>query len=170
MDFNKFFQSKPFIIVTWSIAGLFAILFLLKVGMTIGYKEAQFSYRWGENYHINFGGPREGFFGFASPDVRGGFISSHGAVGQIIKIDSNTLIVKDDRSNIEKSVLVKDDTTILRLRDEVKLSDIKVDEFIVVIGDPNDSGQIEAKLIRIMPLPPSSLNKPMFEKGLSNIK
>lgn len=153
MDFNKFFQSKPFIIITWSIAGLVIILFFLKVGIAIGYKKAQFSYRWGENYHLNFGGPRGGFLFLADGRGETGFISSHGAVGQIIKIDGNSLIVKD-RGEAEKTVLIGDNTTILRMNEEVKLADLKVDNFIVVIGDPNDAGQVEAKLIRIMPSPP----------------
>jgi hypothetical protein len=41
-----------------------------------------------------------------------------------------------------------------RLRETVKISDLKVDDFVVVIGEPNDSGQIEAKFIRLLPPAP----------------
>jgi len=36
------------------------------------------------------------------------------------------------------------------------LSDLKIDDYVVVIGEPNAVGQIEAKLIRILPPPPVS--------------
>jgi hypothetical protein len=156
---KKFFQNRD--VLKWVIIGLvgFAMLILVfGAGVKVGTMKAMYSYRWAENYHKNFGGPREGFL-FLS-DNKGGFVSSHGAVGQIIKIDDNALIVKD-REITEKSVLVKEDTTILRLREEIQLSDLKVDDFIVVIGDPNDAGQVEAKLIRVMPSPPAG-DSPQF--------
>lgn len=150
MDFNKFFQSRTFKISLWSILGLIVLLLIFKVGMAVGFRKANFSYRWGENYHRNFGGPVGGFFGnFYEND----FIESYGAFGQIIKIDGSTVIVKG-RGDIEKIISTRDNTVIKRFQENIKLTDLKVDDYIVVIGDPNDSGQIEAKLIRLMPSPP----------------
>lgn len=151
MDLNKFFQSKKFIIITWNIAGLIVILLVFRFGVAVGYKKATFSYRWGENYHLNFGSPRKDFLFFS--DGKDDFISSYGAAGQIIKNDGDVLIVKD-QSNVEKSILIKNGTAILRGREKIKPSDLKVNDFIVVIGEPNNAGQVEAKLIRIMPSPP----------------
>jgi hypothetical protein len=34
------------------------------------------------------------------------------------------------------------------------MNNISINDMIIVIGEPNQSGQIEAKLIRIMPPPP----------------
>ena len=39
------------------------------------------------------------------------------------------------------------------MRDEIKISDLKIGDFIVVIGSPNTDGQVEAKFIRLMPEP-----------------
>lgn len=145
------------------IAALVILLLVLGVGMFVGFKKATFSFRWGENYHRNFGGPRGGFLGdFMRRDFTGkDFIGAHGVFGQIIKIDSQELVVKG-RDNVEELVLVKDDTVIQRFREAVKLNELKVDDYIVVIGEPNDSGQIEAKFIRVMPLPsPSVPSMPM---------
>lgn len=161
MDYNKLFQSKTFKIALWSIAGLVVFLFVLKLGMFLGFRKANFSYKWGENYHRNFAGPRSGFFGEFSG---GDFIDAHGVFGQIIAIDPSTdsgqagTIILKGRADTEKIVLIGENTVIKRFRDSVKFSELKIDDFIVVIGEPNDEGQIEAKLIRLsppLPTPPA---------------
>ena len=142
--------SKTFKIILISVAALIVLLSVLAAGMFIGFKKADHSYRWGENYYQNFGGPGRGLpRDFVGKDFMGG----HGVDGQIIKIDGSTLII-EGRDNIEKIVLIKEDTLIRRLRETIKLSDLKVDEQIVVIGQPNDVGQVEAKLIRVLPASP----------------
>ncbi|MEW6408056.1 MAG: hypothetical protein AB1465_05190 [Patescibacteria group bacterium] len=161
MDYNKLFNSKIFKLIIGEILLLIFILFIFAVGVFIGTKKARFSYQWGENYHRNFAGPQNGFFG----DIKGrfgekDFIEAHGAIGQIVKIDGQMIILKG-RDNIEKSILVNDKTTINRFREEIKLDDLKTDDLIVVIGDPNNAGQIEAKLIRVMPSPFGAFDVPL---------
>lgn len=85
MDYNKIFQSKLFKLFLLGI-GIFILLLLgFKLGMVVGFGKARFSYRWGENYHQNFAGPRGGFFEdfYDNKD----FIEAHGVFGEIIKID-----------------------------------------------------------------------------------
>lgn len=157
MDFNKIFQSKVFKGILGGILAFIALLLVFKAGTIVGFRKAGFSYQWGENYHRNFAGPRGGLFqDFSGRD----FIDAHGVFGQIMKIDPSTgsgqaatLVIKG-RDDVEKIVLVKDDTVIRRLMETVKPSDLKVDDFIVVIGEPNNNGQIEAKFIRVLPSPP----------------
>jgi hypothetical protein len=133
----------------------FAVVCLIFwIGIFIGSMKARFSYRWAESYHKNFAGPRGGFLDDWRSFPRGDFISSHGVFGQIIKIEESNIIIKEG-NNVERIVVVKDGTIIERLRETVKISDLKVDDYIVVIGEPNDSGQIEAKFIRLLPPPPS---------------
>lgn len=162
MDTDKilqFLKSKVFIAIIAAIFGLALLAGAFGFGVFVGYRKANFSYRWGENYHLNFGGPKGGFF----QDFRdlGGrdFIGGHGVFGQVIKIDSQTLVIKG-QDNVERIVLVKSDTSIRRLGEDIKLSDLKIDEYITVIGEPNDLGQIEAKFIRVMPLPSPSMPLP----------
>ena len=62
MDINKFFHSKIFKFLVFGIAGLIVILLVFKVGTLIGFRKANFSYKWGENYHQNFAGPEEWIF------------------------------------------------------------------------------------------------------------
>ncbi len=169
MDFNKFFQSKALKITLLALGAFIILLLVFQAGMAVGFRKANFSFRWAENYHENFAGPKGGFFGDFRRDFEGkDFIDSHGVFGSIIKIDlsigseQTTLVVKG-ANNVEKIILLKDDTTIECLRETIKPSDLKVDDQIVVIGEPNEAGQIEAKLIRVMPgsFPTAPMPMPM---------
>ena len=57
--------------------------------------------------------------------------------------------------SVEKTVLVGTSTLIRKLDSEVKPEDIRTGDFLVVIGEPNEDIQIQAKLIRILPEPPT---------------
>ena len=150
MDINKFVQSKFFKGIILGVAGLLILLVGFKLGTMVGIRKAEFSGRWGDNYHRNFGGPKGGFMnGFGDRD----FIEASGSFGQIIKINGNSLTVKGAK-DVEKIILVADATVINRLREKIRVSDLKVNENIVTIGEPNTDGQIEAKLIRVLPPPP----------------
>lgn len=147
MDINSFFQSKYFKAILIGIACLIVLLLVFKGGMYIGFRKANFSYRWGENYHRVFGGPPGGFLrDFEGRD----FISGHGTVGTIAKIEGNNIIIKG-QDGVEKMVITTKDTTIRKGMTDIKLSNLKIDDQVVVIGSPNDAGQIEVKLIRVFP-------------------
>lgn len=140
-------QSKKFMVLIAGLVGLAVLVGTFSLGVFVGYHKARFSYAWGENYHNNFGGPRGGLFqDFSGKE----FMDAHGTYGQIVKVDSSTLVV-NGRDNVEKIVVVNDDTSIMILRNAVKISDLKVGDSIVVIGEPNEQGQIEAKFIRFLP-------------------
>lgn len=161
-NFLNFIKSKTFVTIIVVLFGLALLAGVFTLGAAIGYRKARFSYAWGENYNRNFGGPREGFMGNFARDFSGrDLIDAHGTFGQIMKIDPSTgsgqaatLVIKGP-DNVEKSVLIKDDTTIQRLRETIKSGDLKINDNVVVIGNPNNSGQIEAKFIRVMPFMPT---------------
>lgn len=148
---------------------IFAIAILIfGAGILVGGMKARFSYRWAESYHKNFAGPRGGFFGDwrGMPPLPGDFIEGHGAFEEIIKIEGDTLIIKG-KGDVEKVVLVTEKTIIQSGRKDIKISDLKVDDQIVIIGSPNEEGQIEAKLIRVfdgevMKTPPNFSRFPFF--------
>jgi len=160
MDINKlnqFVQSKKFMVAIAGLVGLAVIVGTFSLGVFVGYHKARFSYAWGENYHNNFGGPRGGLFqDFSGKE----FMDAHGTYGQIVKVDVSILVVKG-RDNVEKIVVVSADTSIMSLRNAIKISDLKVNDNIVVIGEPNDQGQIEAKFIRFLP---AISNMPMMNR------
>lgn len=162
MNLNNFFQSKTFIGIIIGIGIVIVLLLTFKVGLLVGTRRADFAGRWSDNYHRNFGGPVNGWGGGMMNDRN--FMESRGAVGQIIKLDETSIVVKGP-DNLERVVVVNNDTTIEKFRDTIKLSDLKVDDYIVTIGEPNTAGQIVAKLIRVLPQPNSTdiLPPPPFD-------
>ena len=156
IDFNKIFQAKWFKVTVYAIVGIIIFLIGFKAGTFIGLRKAGFSYQWGENYHRNFGGPARGFMAPFMTERE--YLNPHATFGKIIKIELPTIIIQG-QNEAEKSVLIKDDTSIRRLSETIKSADLKVGDQVVIIGEPNNSGQIEAKLIRIMP--PSDEYSPM---------
>lgn len=149
MNSNAILQSKTFRNVLYVIGIVLAALLIFRAGISVGYRKANFSYRWGENYHRNFGGPRGGFMrGMRGDD----FANPHGAFGKIIKLELPQITIQD--RDAEKIVIVDDNTVIRRFRDTVEPKDLRLDDFVVVVGSPNGQGQVEAKLIRLMPPPP----------------
>ncbi|MBI2628093.1 MAG: hypothetical protein HYW71_01490 [Candidatus Niyogibacteria bacterium] len=140
-------------ILKWVIiglAGFAALVLVFGAGVKVGTIKARYSYRWAENYHKNFAGPQRGFFenfkrGFGDKED---FINAHGTFGSVIKIDGGVIIVKS-QDNVEKTILVSDKTTIVSRRESLKTGDLKVDDQAVIIGSPNEQGQIEAKFIRV---------------------
>jgi len=155
MDIDKIFQSKEFRWALLILLCIIVLLFVLKLGIIIGSARADFSFKWGENYHRNFAGPRGGFMQeFPGRDKE--FMDSYGVFGKIIKIEDKAIII-NDKDEVEKIILVDEKTIINFQRDNIKFSDLKVDDMVVVIGEPDSNGRIKAKLIRI--LPPMSFNK-----------
>jgi len=143
---NADFLKKLVIVLV----GLTIIVLIFGAGMIVGGMKARFSYRWAESYHQNFAGPKQGFFGDwrARPPMPGDFIESHGTFGEIIKINDSDLVVRG-QNNVEKIILITEKTIIEKERNTIKKEDLKVGDKIVIIGSPNDQGQIEAKLIRV---------------------
>lgn len=136
------------------VLGFFIVFLAFSTGLFIGGAKARFTYSWAESYHKNFGGPKGGFLGNwqKTPPMPGEFMGAHGVFGQIIKIEESAVVIKSP-SNEEKVVVFSEDTIINRFKEEIKINDLKVDDYIVIIGEPDDSGQIKAKFIRVMPSP-----------------
>lgn len=150
-------------ILKWAIFS-FIILILLclsfSVGYKVGHRKAAFSYKWSENYHKLFGGPKKGFglkIGLGKDDL----LEANGAIGTVIKIENDNFIIKG-KDNVERSIRLLSETVIRKGRSDIKPSDLKIDDQVVVIGSASSTGQIEAKMIRVFPAPSSPLLWPSF--------
>lgn len=163
MSIQKILQSKFFQGCLAGLAIFLVLLLVFKLGTIVGGHKADFTCGWGDNYRRNFGGKDNSLIpGLEDPNNFGG----HGIMGEIIKIENNTIIINSP-DNIEKIISVTNDTIIKRQRENINLSDIKDKDVITVIGSPNNQGQIEAKLIRVIPEPSFPWNlipKPKFPK------
>lgn len=145
-------------------------LVIFQAGLFVGYRKAAFAYGWGDNYYRVFGerknkgdkdrgfpgfmmggrmGDRRGFLG-------GDFSNSHGVIGSIVKIDLPTLVIAGS-DKVEKIIVLKDSSVINRWRETIKAADLKVGDVIMVVGSPNAQSQIEAGLVRVMPMMPVQL-------------
>ena len=110
-------------------------------GIMVGYRGGIFSSRFGENYYHNFYGP--------TPVVVGKMpMSPHGTVGTVLDISSSSISVKDPNGD-EQSVAVDSSTVIRELNNTITLSDIKINDQVTVLGEPNEQGQIYARFIRV---------------------
>ena len=164
INFKEIVKSKTFKGVLLGLAIAALVLAVFHIGRMVGFRKADFSFKWGENYHRNFGGPRSGFFGPAGGDS-GDFLNPHGVFGEIIKIDGNEIVVRGN-GEAEKIAVVGSDTVIQRGRDKIGIKDVKAGDNIVVVGAPDsgDTGKISAKLIRIMPAPMIASTTPPVRK------
>ena len=160
---KNFFMSKSYHWILWVIAELIILAVVFSLGIRVGLHKAKYSYEWGANYERNFMGREHGPMGFdgrGMPQMgpggpmdffgeRGGFFrNGHGITGTIVSIADNTIIVKD-RDNKENTISISDKTIIKSGRDDVQIGDLKTGEKIVVVGKPDDSGAINAELIRV---------------------
>ncbi len=150
---------KPVIMI---IALLVIILLTFHAGMIMGLRRASFSYSLGDNYYRNFGGQRpdlrKGMMngGFGNNMMNGPFGNEmmpigYGVSGKVIKINGGNIVVEGN-DNIERIVITNKDTLIRQFRNTGTTTDIKIDDNIIVVGSPTQSGEITAKLIRILPI------------------
>ena len=146
-EIKRVFDSETSFRVLLVLGIAIVLLVVFSAGVNVGFRKASFGRAWGDNYERNFGM----HFGRPMMLERDNFPNAHGATGQILKINLPSIVVQD-RDKTEKVVLIKEDTQIHERMESVSPQDLKVDDFVVVIGNPNAQGQIEAKLIRIMPM------------------
>ena len=146
MNIGTIMRSRRFIMVTWIVAGLICIAIIFKAGMLVGYERAVFTYQWRENYHKNFAGPRMGFMADVfDKDI----IGSHGNFGKILSISGSEFVLQG-RNETETIIRLSDATAIKSFQNTLTPSDLAVGQYVVVIGNPNTQGQVEAQLVRIM--------------------
>lgn len=163
-------KSRGFKAAAIVIAFILVALVSFIGGIKIGSHRALFSARWGENYARNFMGNRPPMDrsdlmmrNFEGRDFR----NAHGLSGTIISVAADKLIVKD-RDGKENTVTVTDRTIIKNQANDLAIGDLKANDKVVVMGRPDDTGTVEADLIRVFnDLPPmdQSNSNPPAEKG-----
>jgi len=146
MKLEDLHNSKIIHRVVASIGIIIVILLILLIGINIGERKAGFAREFGNNFQKNFMGPNNGMIETGFNRMMPG---GHGAIGEILSIKLPQIIISGP-DNLEKTVIVTASTTIRKSQDNIASSDLKTGNFVVIIGEPNQNGQIEAKLIRIM--------------------
>jgi hypothetical protein len=152
MDLKKINESKVVRDTIIVIGIIIVVLGILRVGMSLGERRARFAGAFGDNFERNFVGQRGGMM---ERGMMGGFWndklpSAYGAVGTILSINLPQVVI-NGQDNLEKTVLVSTSTAIRLFQENVLSSNLKIGDYIIVIGNPNSNGQIEARLIRVAP-------------------
>jgi len=147
---KEIFKDFKIRLTVYILGFLIIALMIFQAGMFVGFKKASFSFRMGEQYFRQMKGGPNGLpiMGMGRDD----FGNSHGAIGKIVSIKLPTVVISD-RDGVEKTILVSTSTDIKKFRSTIKAEELRVNDFITVIGSPDDKAQVEAKLIRIMPNP-----------------
>lgn len=160
MNIQSYFQNNKFQKIILILAIIIVILGIFQLGFQFGYRHGSFSRQWDERTFNQFGQGRTSFSPYM---MMGGMPNPHGAFGQIISNQLPKLIVQDgDR---DESIIILDKNTAIRKQRSIgSTSDLTVGAEIVTFGDPNDNGEIKARLIRIMPANTSTSSpfKPKF--------
>lgn len=153
---KKVFESKIFAYLIWSLIIFTAVLLVFKIGVIVGSRQANFSCQWGDNYHKNFAGPKRGFGGdFNNKE----FMDANGLFGQIIKVDGHNFIIRG-KNDMEVFIRLNDGTIIKRFKETVAPRDLTINDMAVIIGEPNNVGQIDARFVRLLPPPGAANNLP----------
>jgi hypothetical protein len=141
-------KSKWFKIAAISAGVIVLALVFFASGVSVGFHKAKFSCKWGENYERNFMGSHSGSKGMMRQFEGRGFRNAHGLAGTILSITDSNIVIKD-RDNKENTVAVTEQTVIKNRQDDVKIVDLKAGDEIVVMGNPAESGVVNATLIRV---------------------
>lgn len=140
---NRFFKWTVFILVE-----LIIVISVFSLGINVGRHEERFAKQWVQNYPRNFGGPKIFTVQVGTPEP---FMQPHGLFGTVLsKATDNKSLVLKGQDNVEKTVLMEPDTTIQKGITTIKTSDLKAKDSVVIIGEPTEKGEIEARLIRVL--------------------
>lgn len=148
MNPSLIIKSRVFRGVLIGIGAFAAALFVFQIGVHVGYRRASFTYRFGEEYRRSFSRRHDGRGPLGFP--RGEFLNAHGTSGKIVSVNPPKLVVASP-DGTESVVRATSSTSVRRFRDEITIGDLQVDEQVVLFGEPNEAGEIEAKLIRAFP-------------------
>ena len=150
-DAKSFLESKKIARIMAAVIIMAGIIFVFHIGEEFGYKKAELMDQVSGNYYKTFGpgDPRKtGPLGYLFDDQTG----THGVAGKVANVTAGKIVVEDNEG-IEKTVTTDSDTIIKKQRNTISINDIQPDDFIVVIGSPNANGEIDAKIIRVVPPP-----------------
>ena len=141
MDIKDFKDPKVKVFV-WTLASVLILIVVFLSGVYVGSERARFSNKLGERYYRDFIGGNHRF-------VDRNYLNAHGVSGKITQINGNSLVVNDN--GINKNIMFSDQTIFRKNFQNIAASDLKVADQIIVIGAPNDQGDIIAKFIKVQP-------------------
>lgn len=155
MSLQRLTESKYFKVAAITSGVLLVALVSFASGLHVGFHKALFSAKFGENYERNFLSaphdrpvPSLGMRSMTDPVGEKGMRNPHGLSGEILSLSGDSIVIKN-RDNQESTIRVSEATVINRGKETLMFSDLATGNKIVVIGKPQDTGIIDAHLIRV---------------------
>lgn len=131
---RSFFASKWLRYSLIALSGLIAVAVVFGAGFAAG--------RWSAS-------PFEVFGLFTRTPREFTIRSGHGAIGTIQSIEGQRITIQS-RDGKLATIIVVNDTRFDKDFKQISFTDLKLNDTIVVIGSPNDSGEINARLIGLV--------------------
>jgi hypothetical protein len=147
---KDFLQSSSFSRMISVLGILLAALVIFWAGTAVGYRQAEFSYRWSNHYTDVFGGGSPFAFRPDADDLA----AANGAAGKVVAVNLPQVTVKNP-DQAEKVILISPATVIRRLHAVATTTDIRPGDVLIAIGSPDAEGRIVATFVRLMPPPPT---------------
>lgn len=148
---ENFLSSRRARVAAGIIGALFLALLIFHAGVVFGARRAEFGGPFGRAGMER--GFRPSFFpgGFEFPR---GFISgTHGAVGTVTALALPTFTLQT-REGTSQTILVSTSTLFRNMGTATNTEELSVGSSVIVLGEPDSQGRIDAKLIRILPSSP----------------
>jgi hypothetical protein len=142
------FKSRKFKAVIFGLCALLFAAIIFQAGIAVGYHRAAFSYNWNNAYFQGTRDPHSPFAAFMMRDADDP--NPHGTIGQVVSVRLPEVMIKG-RDTPEQIVVIGPTTAIRRFHEIGTTTDLSTGQQVIVIGSPDDKGQIQASFIRIMP-------------------
>jgi hypothetical protein len=141
---KEFLQSRTVTKIMVFLGIVLAMLIVFQAGVVVGFHRGLFAGKWSQNYYRGLSGTNSIYSPFMRETK-----NPHGVVGEIISMSSSTFLVKG-RDSAEEVVNITPTTTIRSLWNKASFDDFHNGTELVVIGEPDDAGEITASFIRIL--------------------
>lgn len=147
MDTKKQITPKIFNRIVIILGTILILLLVFQAGIAIGSRRAMFFANKNGNYMREFRDPQSILSPFLRRDTD---INPHGTVGEIVSIKMPEIMLRSGGDE-ESIVYITATTSVRNLSGTVSSTTLKVNDRIVVIGEPLENGSISATFIRILP-------------------
>ncbi len=155
MTFKTYIRSEGFKGLITGLGIAVAVLTIFQAGIAVGHHKTLFACQFGKNFEENFKDPRSGFFMHHESLDRTDLPGGHGAFGTVVSINLPDIVVAGT-DNLEKTIHTDTATEVRTFRTNISTHDLHVGDPVIVLGTPNDTGTIYARLIRVLPPPPGT--------------
>ena len=121
--------------------GFILIVLVFKIGMMVGMSKSSFYSCGTANYQKDFSKHMVGKFSAWKK-------SAYSSYKEVVKLTESGFVVKDS-DNKEQTIVISEDTVIIKGIEKTG-NEVSVGDKVYVVGSSNESGQVEASMVKIL--------------------